>query len=68
MKILIPKGSILVDTITVDGYKFFYKPGDVPQCATCCNIMGIMPKKEKFMGKIREVELIKDCDCPRQEE
>lgn len=64
MKLPIPNGSILKDPITIGEYKFFYLNGQV-QCATCLMIMGLLGEP-KEMGKVRELYIDKQCDCPPQ--
>jgi hypothetical protein len=67
MNIKVPHGSILCDPITVEGYKFFYINGQI-QCATCLRILwqGRDPEIPMEKGKVAELVINKDCDCPKQ--
>ena len=59
----------ILEIVDIDGYKFFKGRGrNELQCATCLNIMGLMPvvSNEYKKGKIRKIKLMKDCDCPKQ--
>ena len=69
MKIKVQHGSIVRNVITVGGYKFFYMNGQV-MCATCIAVVSIArdPDHPKEMGKVAELAINKDCDCPQQEE
>jgi hypothetical protein len=65
MEIKIPSYSILVDTITVGGYKFFYRGKDI-QCATCLQQAQLLGDGLPIRGKVTNFKVIKDCDCPKQ--
>jgi hypothetical protein len=67
-EIPVQKGSIVGDTLTIGGYKFFYFPGAKVflQCATCLMQPALEPDGPMILGEVRKLKLIKYCNCPKQ--
>lgn len=69
VELIVPPEDVV--TLDINGYKFFRgRESNTFQCATCLNVMGILPVDVAGYnrGEVRTLKIVKDCECPRQNE